>query len=317
MPHPHPGRLVEVFGTSEGSGYLIGPGLILTAWHVVRPKTGKRAKPRLSVRILREYFVAPPKSRLKTKPVWRIWPGNDPGKDLDFALLAVDGPTDFEDDPVFWVELPVLDSTKVVALGFPDSAIFKNRDLEQVGYVPFDERDTRAVSGMVEAGTDLKTRDVYGRGTFDIVLRAEDEPSGSAFNWAGMSGAAVFEGPNLIGIVQDAAEAGSLHRLKALPVERLFRRTDVVEAIRKADRAVPPRRIRSTPYDVVGTEAFAASCRTFDTVAAKPFYGRGKDIDALNGALVGHDRGVILVRGETGLGKSRLAMQWADLVQRG
>jgi hypothetical protein len=103
----------------------------------------------------------------------------------------------------------------------------------------------------------LKRREAYDAGTFEIVLGAEYQ----GFDWRGMSGAAVFEGPNRVGVVQKAEETGPLRLLKPLPVARLFCRHDVMEAIKAAGLTVPLQRHRSDDYDIIGIEAFAASCR--------------------------------------------------------
>jgi hypothetical protein len=310
MPDPY--RVVEVFGASEGSGYLISQRLVLTARHVVCPKAGQPGQP-TQVRVLRDYLNATPKDRVTAPRARQIWPPEGCSDDTsDFALLVIDSPASPNDRPIYWGELPVWGETSVDALGFPDSALFTNQYLQQAGRGPFRERDTRPVSGLVTPGSGLKAREAYGAGGFDIVLRAEDQPSGSADAWKGMSGAAVFEGPNLVGVVQKANETRALYRLKASPVAQLFGRDDVTRAIRTAGLTVPPQRRRSEDYDILGTEAFSASCRTFQALASKPFYGRTKDLEVLDRSLDEHDRGVILLRGEAGLGKSRLTVQWAD-----
>jgi hypothetical protein len=68
----------------------------------------------------------------------------------------------------------------------------------------------------------------------------------------------------------------------------------------------------ASAYAVIGTEAAAASSRTFDAASGKPLYGRSADLDALDEALAKHDRGILLLRGEAGLGKSHLAAAWPE-----
>lgn len=306
---PESGRVAEIFGASEGSGYLISPCLVLTARHVICPKPAHPSPSVLQVRLLRDYLNGSPAERQAAPRVRQIWPPADMSDDtLDFALLVIEGPGNPHDRPVYWAELPNWGETRVDALGFPNSAAFTNDNPGPTGRSPFLEIDTRAVVGSVTPATDLKRREASEAGTFEIALGDEYQ----RFDWQGMSGAAVFEGANLVGVIQKAEETGSVRRLKATPIAWLFRRDDVVEAIEAEGLTVPLQRRRSDDYDILGVEAFAASNRTFQTVATKPFYGRGDDLDALDKCLAQQDRGVILLRGEAGLGKSRLAAAWAD-----
>jgi len=65
-------------------------------------------------------------------------------------------------------------------------------------------------------------------------------------------------------------------------------------------------------YKSVGAEAFAASQAIFDEIARKPFYGRTAELAWLDQFLAERDRGVVLLRGEAGMGKSTLAARWAE-----
>src|SRR5262249_50059907 len=89
---PDVARFVEIRGDlSDGSGYLIGPGLILTAWHVLRPAAGAPSPVQVEVRILHDYQRAANADRLKTRIATLLWPHGDLGEDYDFALLQVEG----------------------------------------------------------------------------------------------------------------------------------------------------------------------------------------------------------------------------------
>nr|WP_274607255.1 tetratricopeptide repeat protein [Paracraurococcus ruber] len=222
---------------------MVGPGLVLTAWHVVWPKDGGPPPEEIRVRILRDYLAAKGNDRLRTRPARVVWPRAEPGRDHDFALLQMtDGPTGPGDDAVPWADLPASGEVHVETLGFPDLAIVEGGVLEGGGEEPVRRRETRAAAGTVLAGSGLTEREAHSRGTFEIALRPEALPDGPAIGWEGMSGAAVFAGTGLVGVVRDAAEArSSLHKLKALPVGRLFRQADVREALAQAGLAAPPR----------------------------------------------------------------------------
>jgi hypothetical protein len=233
-------RVVEILGTMEGSGFLIGPGLVLTAWHVLRPATGAPFPKLVEVRILRDYQRAAHADRLKTRSAELLWPHDDLGEDYDFALLRLlDSTPGLHDGPVPWADLPDWDEIEVEAVGFPDFGIFTNKAIDPKK--PFSERDTVPIRGRVPAASGWKQRHVYGQGLFDVVLRQEDLPRDSSLGWEGISGAAVFAGRILVGVVRAAAEGRSgLHRLRALPVARLFTRDDVRSALHDVGLDLPP-----------------------------------------------------------------------------
>ena len=239
---PDLGRVVEIRGASEGSGFLVGPGLILTAWHVVRPAAGEPFPTRVPVRILRDYERARDGDRLQVRQCDVLWPRVAPDDDNDFALLRLcEVRHDESDDAaVEWADLPDGEALEVLVVGFPGFAIFTN-DVNDPQH-PVQERDTAAVSGRVPAASGWKQRRVYNQGTFDIVPRQEDLPEGSHLGWEGISGAAVFAGEKLVGVVRLAAEGRpGLHRLRGLPVARLFANDEVRSALREAGVAQPPR----------------------------------------------------------------------------
>jgi Trypsin-like peptidase domain len=98
---PEVARVVEIRGTREGSGFLIGPGLVLTARHVVRPAAGGPFPKQVEIRVLRDYQRAADRNRLKTRTAELLWPHNDLGEDDDFALLGlVNGRAGSGDDPL-------------------------------------------------------------------------------------------------------------------------------------------------------------------------------------------------------------------------
>jgi len=254
---PEIDRLVEIKTSAsgkvieEGSGYLIAPNLVLTAAHVVAGGNG------FGLRILGEYRRKVGEARLETRAGRPVWPDSktlaelgsakviDP--DNDFALLTFDGPTLVPADPVIWHGIPVglLD---VEGLGFPSSAIFKNKWLARLmGKPPFRERDTQLVAGKVRGGDAWKQR-AYGAGEFAIEMPPERLPEGAKEGWKGVSGAALFMKLDrnggreaLVGIVRSVSAFRELHQLMGLPVARIFERQDVIDAIRQNGLSEPPR----------------------------------------------------------------------------
>jgi hypothetical protein len=233
---PDPSRVVEIKGAREGSGYLIGPRLILTSWHVLCSQDGTVTSLAPQVRILRDYR-APAEEKWQTRSTRVLWPNNNTNEHNDFALLILtDEKIDAGDGTISWCRLPSWGLTEVYVAGFPDFAIFKSQETQTSA--PFLERDTAIMPGWVLGGSGLKQLEVYDRGTFDIRIRPELAPSESALSWEGMSGAAVFIGQNLVGVVRTAG-GQPVHHLLALPVDRLFRKDEVRAAIHSAGLPSP------------------------------------------------------------------------------
>ena len=188
-------RVVDVSaGTSAGrvsfgSGYLVAPSLVLTARHVVCGDDG-------------EVFNEPQVRFTDdgTPVLCRIaWPGR-PG--LDAALLECTGPVPrFE--LVRWGQLVASEAgIGCEAAGFPQA-------MEQDGGL----RDVERMRGQINTGTGLLSGRIYAD-----VTSTRPQPGG----WAGMSGAALWCGPLLVGVVAWDMTAFEAGRLAAEPVTLLF-----------------------------------------------------------------------------------------------
>jgi len=224
----HADRLVEVRALRAGSGYLITDRLVLTAWHVVRPGAGEEVPSQVRVRVEGRIGPGNRPSSIE-EPASLLWPLSEPGEDLDFALLLLGEPHDL--GPICWAPLGDAGRLDVHALGYPDASIDRS----------VNTRDTKEVNGWTHLGDRLRERR-EDRGTFAIRLRDEDQPEGTpASAWPAMSGAAVFAGEALIGVIRLVLKQGPRGVLEALPVERLFGRADVQDAVRRAGCALPPR----------------------------------------------------------------------------
>src|SRR5471032_812358 len=195
-------RLVEVKGISEGSGFLIADGLILTAWHLLRPSPGVAPASIVQVRIQRDIRAGEPLKKAEQLAT-RLWPlTGEPGENFDFALLAI--PRSQQITPVPWASLSKWGSVEVTAVGYPDVAI----DQKLL------RRDSKGISGWIQSADNVRSLSEV-RGTLTMKIRDEDAPAvPPAEAWPAMSGAAVFADQVLIGIVQIAGKEGSRHQLR-------------------------------------------------------------------------------------------------------
>ncbi|WP_333774667.1 tetratricopeptide repeat protein, partial [Streptomyces sp. IBSBF 3136] len=193
-------RLVWV-GTGDpggsGSGYLIGPQLVLTALHVVMPD--QRWALRLQARVGHPRFGDVVHRRAEV-----CWPDpreGVPAKDaLDMALLWLEEPVPVEGDPVLWGRPGGIVPLPFEGAGFPAFADEAARgDVEHLrGELP-----------------------VVSTSSSDWVLDCRVWPDlghGGERPWAGASGAAIFCRGRLVGVaVEDNRPMGG-RRLQAAPV---------------------------------------------------------------------------------------------------
>ena len=284
-----------------GTGLLVGRGLVLTALHCAcDPKGQWRVRARLGVYLLRELQKGV-EHHLDAHVVWPQTEalGEHP---RDVAVLQIDG--DHPPAPLGEHKFGELPRTPTMgsARGFPASAkgsLLPGGRIEhdQPGRVTYTSATRRAL-----------TIDATGPHHLEGLQR-----------WAGLSGGPLFANGFIIGVMREVPEGWRGEAIEAEPLPPLLRyeadaslRTLLGVELPLAESSDPAQAALAKAYSVIGAEAFAASSRTLDAAAAKPFYGRSEDLTALNGALTAQDRGVLLLRGEAGLGKSSLAVRWAD-----
>jgi len=276
-----PSRVVDVSarkpggGYAFGSGYLVAPGLVLTARHVTCGDSGEPYDD-IRVRFLNDDISLP--SRV-------AWQG---GPDLDAALLRC-RPGERPDAPVRWGRL--ISSQPGIACeaaGFP-------RSMQQDDGL----RDVEHMRGAINPGTGL----LGGRIYVDIAS-AFPQPGG----WGGMSGAALWCGALLVGIVVRDPAAFDSRRLAAEPAMRL--------AADPGFEAVLGRKVLVEPAELAGPAPKVSARGPAFLLRAEArtarFRSRADELARLALWCQGSGVRVHLLTGPGGQGKTRLADELAS-----
>ncbi|MEU6168012.1 trypsin-like peptidase domain-containing protein [Streptomyces tanashiensis] len=290
------GRIAAVLlpGTSgyagNGSGYLLGPRLVLTARHVLADRE--------------ECAVQVPGGRpVRCRTVWRG--GTTGGADVDAALLLADEDVREQVAPVRWGRLVTTRHQPCDVAGYPDAGRRADGGL--------DLQQPRAV---LSPGTAALSH----RYTVELAARPAPSPGGRAASpWSGQSGAALFCGaatrglPLLTGVVVTDVTGWGLPRWEAVPVYALLADPDFVRLVTHHTGVAPV----PEPVDLQGVVApdggwqVRSPATLLDQRAeVVRFHGREALLDRLTGEWCSGD-GVRLavITGPGGAGKSRLARE--------
>jgi Trypsin-like peptidase domain len=296
--HPARARVAEIMvartgGTGEeyarGSGYLVSPGWVLTAHHVVKDAASVGVWLGAPPELVSEAGVAVDVGRVLVVPA------------VDLALLPVGGPAD---DPLCEPALfgrldrdtgpPV----PVAAAGCPR---FKLRPAPARPGVLLRELDYAI--GSIAALSDAKT----GRFAFAVDVPPGPDPEpGEHSPWEGMSGAAVWASGRLIGVVGQHHPREGLATLTVCPVEQILgsasenqlaawhaalpqlpatagnlwlatpptaRKIEVARA-RRAVEALSPRALLGRSAELVALEEFTRSNRRWRWIQGNAFAGK-------------------------------------------
>lgn len=190
-----PARLALIRGgtkdgpRSTGSGYLIGPRLVLTARHVLVDRETGEPWPKLSVQI-----GHPAQGPTRTAKAELLW---TPPDELDVALLRIDQAMDIPGS-VLWGRPAGRAPLPYAGLGYPKAAVVETREVENL-------RGTLSP--------------LSGSGRHYVLDQGPaPEPGADGRNaWGGVSGAAVFCGHRLVGVVVQEPAAYGARRLLAVP----------------------------------------------------------------------------------------------------
>lgn len=284
-------------GQRVGSGYLAGGRLVLTAAHVV---AGADAV------VVRRVLGPGRDAEVGALTVWI-----DPAATVDVAVLrlAEDG-----QGAEFPVGLPPLRFGRVEgrveceAIGFPLFMLRRDAPGEHSGR-RLVYRDTHHAVGEVTPWSGQ-----YG-GTLQFTVDApREDPDPAVSPWEGMSGAAVFAGGVLVGMVCAHHRPEGANRITGTRVERWFEQAPAALAELCALLELPERD-RLEPVGASGADAGRwQGCPYLGLVPYRAqdeqvFYGREEVTDRLHRRVVlerGAVDGLLVVTGPSGAGKSSL-----------
>jgi NACHT domain len=279
-------RVTEVFAESGetrtyGSGYFVTDALVLTAGHIVDPVMRGTCQ----VRSLDD------SDWRSARVVWR-------GESCDAALLEVEGfaGQSRQAGRVRLGRLVAEWRAPCQALGFP---------LAQRG--SGGRRDTEEIRGEIAP----LTRTKYGSLTVHISGSVPLPGASGQSPWAGMSGAALFSGPLLVGVVTvDPAHFGT-DRLEAVPVSAMAAEPTFCTLLTvQAEAELRLEAVEDTTTDWLKTSLWRLLSRH------APFGGRDAEVARLNAFLAGQPSGYVFVTAPSGYGKTALLAHWLSLLEK-
>jgi tetratricopeptide (TPR) repeat protein len=194
--NPDPSRLVEVFAGSAagaagsfGTGYLVRSDVVVTAAHVVPADSAF-----IDVRVLGVFGWR------RANLAWR-----DDVADIALLRVSLHGQVDTE--PVQFGRLTTGGSRPARSIAFPASQARREAQASV--------RDTEEVVGDLERVTRTK----QGVLTFHVARAVATAPGKQASPWSGASGAPVFCGRYLVGVVREAPPEFNGYRLHVAPIQ--------------------------------------------------------------------------------------------------
>ncbi|MEW2388805.1 tetratricopeptide repeat protein [Streptomyces venezuelae] len=283
----------------SGTGYLVADRIVLTALHNVLGTTGQVEVRRLD----------PGAGGGRWAAAELLWPERAQDPEVDVALIRVtDSAWTAADgvDPVRWGRIDasvVEERLGCLAVGFPRSEV---RD---------GVRDTKEIRGHVESLTGLKSGGeritVYVDG-----VAAPSKPDRKS-RWSGTSGAALFAGGRLVGVVTtDRARDYEADQLIAVSVASLAARPGFAMAVKAAGgdlvledvSAAPDAGPPHTAYDV----EVPRGIHNLPDLPSRIFVGRDEALAALGRALSEDSQTITqTLHGLGGVGKTTLALHYA------
>lgn len=189
---------VRVMGALKGTGYLLRPGVVLTAGHVV---AGEK-----TVRV--EFDDA--EGEVVKRPAEVVWQAEEGNGGLDAAVLR------FEAEGGS-AELP----------GLARGPLLQDVDFRSRGWAKAALPERSVADSLVPFGG---TAHAFVLHTDRFYLTVEGEPA-EVDDWKGISGAPVFAGGQIQGVIVDGLPRFEGRKLRTVPMHRLLARADFAAAI--------------------------------------------------------------------------------------
>lgn len=197
LPDPGPGR--------RGSGYLVSPGKVLTAAHVVEGAA------RVRVRFQADL---PGERTVEAVVQWQH-------RAIDVAVLTLEAAPTMDAVPVTFGRVGERDAVlPCTALGFPRFKLRTDEDGSRF-------RDAEHVHAICAVLSNRR------EGTLDLTIASPpaDDPDPDRDAWEGMSGAAVFSNGRLVGIVRRHHRSDGPGRIAAIRVDRWAKSLSTAELV--------------------------------------------------------------------------------------
>jgi tetratricopeptide (TPR) repeat protein len=283
-------RVVRVHGDGIGSGYVLGGSLVVTSAHVVGAEGSRTGVQPLGSA-----------DRFRARVVWRGTPG---GRD-DAALVLVDDPRwrPPAGAGVRWGRTVTYQpGIRCETWGYPELV---QREAQAT--------DTAHLSATINPGD----RYVSDRYLLNLAGHPPAAEPGGPSPWAGLSGAAVFCGDLLAGVVAIDPARRRHAALEAVPAYVLHhdRRFREVLANHTGQRAMlEPIEWQNLAEPRLPADASAPSPATLLVASRQvvPFRGRTELLARLHAWVGRPGFGAWLLHGPGGQGKTRLAVHWAE-----
>lgn len=269
--------------TAFGTGYLVAPGLVLTAAHLLGDG---------------EVVVSRPAEETREDTGRVVWQRHD--DQADAALVALGPASEPGLPPRFGVFVTTRARQQVQAVGFP--RLQKGADL----------RDQEHFAGELSPGTGAVSQ------RYELTSTTPLPPADpSRTPWAGMSGAAVFSAGLLVGVVRQDRRAATGARLTATPLATLIADETFRAALREHTSWEPIAEpvelapVLTSPYRTRGIRSIASLLRADARTVG--FHGRDQECARLvRWCDTTGPASALLVTGQGGTGKTRLAHWFLD-----